>query len=469
MITKIAFLFVLVGISESGINCPKQFWTPLKNDTEEGSWSFSIPTQYATSITMVHVKMYKSMSYRCRNENAVELSASLHFQYSREDRGKIEQKLNFTTSVETCKLGCNTTASIIGFCSLECISDVEVPLTVEVRHSRRMIGGSNREWRQWEETGQFTYLYKNCNKLYWSSWTETSNCTSSAQTTFARSCVDCDGDGVQPKYCKGNFTKQTQCQPIWGPWGEAGPCKVSLCNSTGEQVRSRLCLYGDGSQSSDTRLCSNQSSTMKQQCAWDRKQQAAACQQAQSEEGGESNNTSVYVGIGIAVLLILVLGLGLTAVRRRRHQKIQTNYESHRDQFAVVSADAEPSKQFRSRSKRYNRDQLDIRNSAVLHEYKVEQPPCTSRDYEVVQPSDSAVYDFAEPVGPNAYEFEQPTVSQPAESIENKLKNSSAKLKPSYSTIQGHRNVTKHNDIYHNLRKKASSPSESEYSTLSSR
>ena len=347
MITKIALLFVLVGISESGIICPKQSWTPLKNVTEEGSWSFSIPTNYSMSKTMVQVKMYKFIRYRCSNEEKLELSASQGFRYSREDRGKIEQKLNFTTSVETCKLGCNATANI-GFCNLECISDVEVPLTVEVRHSRSMIGGCNKACRHWEDNGQFTYLYKNCNKLYWSSWTETSNCTSSAQTTFKRSCVDCDGDGVQPKYCKGNFTKQTQCQPIWGPWGEAGQCAVIFCNSTGERVRSRLCLHGNGSESPDPQLCSNQSAIVKEQCFGDAKQQATACQQAQSAEGGESDKTGVYIYTGIAVLLSLVFGLGLAAVRWRCHQKLQVNSEYHRDSFAVGSLAAEPTEQFRS-------------------------------------------------------------------------------------------------------------------------
>ena len=287
------------------------------------------------------------MRYRCPNENEVELSASQGFRYWRQDRGKIEQKLNFTTSVETCKLGCNATANI-GFCNLQCISDVEVPLTIEVRHSRSRIGGSTKAWRHWEETGQFTYLYKNCNKLYWSNWAETSNCTSSAQTTFKRSCVDCDGDGVQPKYCEGNFTEQIQCQPLWGSWSQEGLCKVIFCNLTGERVRSRRCLYSDGSQSPDTQLCSNQSAVVKEHCVGDAKQQAAACLQTQSAEGGQSDNTGVYIYIGIAVSLILVLGFGLAAVRWRCHQKAQANNESHRDPLAVVSPTAEPTEQFRS-------------------------------------------------------------------------------------------------------------------------
>ena len=468
MITKIVFLFVLVGIAESGIICPKQSWTPLKNVTEEGSWSFSIPTNYSMSKTMVYVKMLKSLRYRCPNEDAVEMSSSQGFRYRRQDQGKIQQSFNFTISVETCKLACSDVTNRIGFCNLECINDIKVPLTVEVRYRRSFNHGGSKQWAQWEETGQFSFLFKNCNKLYWSSWTETSNCTLSAQTTFARSCVDCDGDGVQPKYCEGNFTKQTQCQPLWGAWGEAGPCKLIACNSTGERVRSRLCLYGDGSEPADSQLCSNQSSIVKEQCAGDAKQQATACQQTQSAGGGQSANTSVYVGIGIAVLLILALGFGFAAVRWRCRQKIKTENESHRDLFVVESADAEPTEQFRSRSKGCSRDQLDVPTSAALYKHGVEQPSCTSSGFKLVQPSVFTVYDFAEPVGSNAYEFEQLTVSQPYQSIENKVQNLSAKLEHTYSIVQEHHQVTQQNGVYSNLMKKASL-TESEYSTLISR
>ena len=468
MITILAFLFVLVGISKSGIICPKQSWTLFKNVTEEGSWSFRVLTNYSMSTTLVQIKMCKTMRYRCPNENEVELSTSQGFRYWRQDQGNIEQKLNFTTSEETCKLDCNNVTNRIGFCNLECISDVEVTLTVEVRYRRSSGSGDDKQWAKWEETGQFPYLYKNCNKLYWSSWIETSNCTSSAQTTFSRSCMDCDGDEVQQKYCEGNFNKQTQCQPLWGPWAKAGPCEVILCNSTGERVRRRMCLYGDGSQSPDPKLCSNQSAIVKEQCAWDVKQQATACQPTQSEGGGQPDNTSVSVGIGIAVLLIFVLGFGLTAVRWRRRQQNQINNRIHRDPLGVESADAEPPKQFRSRSKGYNCNQLDIRGSAVLYKYGGEQHSNPPSEYEVVQPSVSTVYDFAEPIEPNAYEFELSTVSQPSESIKKKIRNSSAKLEPNYSILQEHCTVAKENDAYSSLMKKARSK-ESDYSTLSSR
>ena len=398
MIIKIVFLFVLVGISESEIICPKQSWTPLKNVTEEGSWSFSIPTHYGTSKTMVQVKMCKTMRYRCANNDAVELSASQVFRYRRQDQGNVKQKFNLTTNVRTCKLNCNNVTNRIGFCNVECVSDVEVPLTVEVRTRRSISRGGNREWGQWEETGQFTYFYKNCNKLHWSSWTETSNCTSSIQTTFARSCMDCDGDGVQEKYCEGNFTKHTKCQPLWGPWGEAGPCKVSLCNSTGERVRSRLCLYADGSESPDPQLCSNQSTIIKEQCTENAKQQA--------ETRGQPDNPRLYIYIGITVLLALVLVPGLAAVRWCRRQKTQIHNESHRDSFVVDQTAADPTQlQFQLRSNEYNCDQVDLRESTALCECTYEQLPGPSNEYVMMQPCASNVYNFAEQVEPNVYEF----------------------------------------------------------------
>ena len=307
MTKTITFFIIFVGISESEIICPKQSWTPLKNVTEKGSWSFLILTNFSLSKTMVQVDLHKTMQYQCRNEDAIELSASQGFRYSRQDQGKLEQKLNFTTSVETCKLDCNNTANRIGFCNLECIYDNEVPLTVKVRYRRGVYRGGNREWEQWEEIGQFPYFYKNCNKLYWSSWTETSNCSSSALTTFARSCADCNGNGVQPKYCEGNFTKQTQCQPLWGPWGKAGPCEVIACSSTGERVRSRRCLYGDGSESADPQLCSNQPAIMKEQC--NGINYFSECKQFSFTD---FDNISVYVYICVGVGIFFIFGISLS-------------------------------------------------------------------------------------------------------------------------------------------------------------
>ena len=71
---------------------------------------------------------------------------------------------------------------------------------------------------------------------------------------------------------------------------------------------------------------------------------------------------------------------------------------------------------FTSRSNGYVRDQLDLRDSAALHAHEVEQPPCPSSEYLLVQPSVSTVHDFAELVESNAYELQQSTLLRPTKS-----------------------------------------------------
>ena len=68
--------------------------------------------------------------------------------------------------------------------------------------------------------------------------TETSNCTSSAQTTFARSCVGCDGDGFQPKCCNETLPNKLNVNRFEVHGASWAICHVIACNSTGERLRS---------------------------------------------------------------------------------------------------------------------------------------------------------------------------------------------------------------------------------------
>lgn len=102
------------------------------------------------------------------------------------------------------------------------------------------------------------YIKRNCNKLYWTNWSTNSQCSISGYTNQSRSCVDCDGKTFPfQQYCPGVTSKQEPCHPSWSEW-VTGNCSSTNCDSKGEQIRIRKCLYRDGNEASNTRLCSNQ-------------------------------------------------------------------------------------------------------------------------------------------------------------------------------------------------------------------
>ena len=121
-------------------------------------------------------------------------------------------------------------------------------------------------WSSWADIDEFPFLNKNCEKLYWTNWVETSNCQTSALTTFTRNCTDCYNDTINQRYCNGNTTMQVTCQPMWSEWGEAENYITLPCNTTGEQIRTRKCLYGDGSEASNLQSCSEGSPNMTEFC-----------------------------------------------------------------------------------------------------------------------------------------------------------------------------------------------------------
>ena len=113
----------------------------------------------------------------------------------------------------------------------------------------------------------FVYTNKNCNIMNFSNWTRTTSCSSTQKSEYTRSCLDCDNDRVDQNFCFGNPEKYEKCQLIWSEWSEAGPCVISGCNSTGVRIKTKKCLYEDGSEASSAQLCSNKSSTiMREEC-----------------------------------------------------------------------------------------------------------------------------------------------------------------------------------------------------------
>jgi len=61
---------------------------------------------------------------------------------------------------------------------------------------------------------QIPILEKNCDKLYWSDWVETTNCSSTKLSNYTRLCVNCDGKAVEEDLkplCNGTERKVDTC------------------------------------------------------------------------------------------------------------------------------------------------------------------------------------------------------------------------------------------------------------------
>ena len=116
-------------------------------------------------------------------------------------------------------------------------------------------------------TGSTTQTIKNCDNLFWTTWSSTTNCSSSRSSLHTRKCVDCDYDVVDSHYCKGNASKTVSCQPSWSNWKDIGSCyPIATCDLIGKQRRERKCIYGDGNVEIETNLCSKEATTSTRLC-----------------------------------------------------------------------------------------------------------------------------------------------------------------------------------------------------------
>ena len=169
-----------------------------------------------------------------------------------------------------------------------------------------------------------TYLYKNCDKLYWTNWIETTNCSLSRHRDYVRYCEDCDGDEVDEKHCDGNSTMHEDYQYFWSSWIE-GDCVVTGCNPTvSERVRTRKCLNGDGKEATHSKLCSNQSiAIMKDQCI--SMKLPSDCEQFSSNN---SNNAGVYIGVCVGLLFILLVSLVYCGWKKKKQNIADSNKHS---------------------------------------------------------------------------------------------------------------------------------------------
>ena len=96
---------------------------------------------------------------------------------------------------------------------------------------------------------------------------------------------------------------QEDCQPIWSKWIAVGPCVVTGCSlTTGERKKSRECLYGDGSETMNYDLCSNNSAIVTEQC--NSVKLSSDCKQFSFNT---SDSTGVYIGVGLFFTILVSL------------------------------------------------------------------------------------------------------------------------------------------------------------------
>jgi len=113
---------------------------------------------------------------------------------------------------------------------------------------------------------RFLYTNKDCAKFYFTNWVEISNCATSHTITFRRDCLNCENKTVNGNFCLGNTTRQKSYPPSWSDWSKSRPCSNNECVILCERVRTRSCLYADGSEASNSLLCSNASIILKEKC-----------------------------------------------------------------------------------------------------------------------------------------------------------------------------------------------------------
>ena len=280
-------VFVLVVlslfVSASGIYCPQSSWADYKN-VDESSWSFDVPS----STYYVNVVLTRYSDYKCD-------SNSISF------KSELGQSFNLSPSSESDYYNFQHSPQSNWQCSMECNSKLVDFILKYQERSKGILGGWN-SWSSWEYLNEYRFLNKNCEKLYWTNWVETSNCETSAQTAFTRNCTDCYNDTISQQYCNGNTTIHVSCQPMWSEWSGAGNCISPSGNTTGERKRTRKCLYGDGSEASNVQLCCNQSSHSTKLCTAN----STDCE-VSTDTDSAGNNLALYVGVGVGCFVFIAI------------------------------------------------------------------------------------------------------------------------------------------------------------------
>ena len=384
MITNLFLLFVIVA-SEADIVCPNHHWTAYKS-IDEMSWSIVITNSPDKSSVNVVIK--RNTTYKCSTEDHVMLCTN--------------RKASFNASSVVNHL--YEFRSIISIkCMQNCTNNSNIFVTTKIEFQNKT------KKHTWSILNENTYVEKICDKFYWRSPNQIINIKASApREKPVGICEDCDGEKVDKKYCIGNTTMLEDCQSSWGEWGKAGPCNITRCNPTvWERVRTRKCLYGNGSEAANVKLCSNQSEIMKEQC------NISAESTTYCNLSNQSNYSGLYIVVGIGSLLILVCIFLL--VLRYRHRKYRANSVTNQQSNSLELPVAEPS------AISIKPNELGQGQPAKLNRYE-DQKPSGSHEYELVKSSAFSSYEIVLPTEslenqrqqldlPNEYEPAKPNVS----------------------------------------------------------
>ena len=170
----VCLFIALFSLAFGQFACPQTSWTTYKN---------SYLLIQSTKTQNFFARFYRNIDYNCVEENFSALKTSYYYNiywrtdtYMCEVPGKIECSGRCRSKTVTTRLKCDRWSSDIG---------------------------SNKQ------------RIKNCDFLFWTTWSSTVNCSLSNSISYTRSCVDCDYDVVGSQYCDGNATKTEECPPSW--------------------------------------------------------------------------------------------------------------------------------------------------------------------------------------------------------------------------------------------------------------
>ena len=232
--------------------------------------------------------------------------------------------------------------------------------------------------------------------------------------------MDCDGEAVIATYCDGDELKYIECHHFWSEWVVIGQCNVIGCNSIGNRIRKRQCLYGEGIDATNVQLCStylNESDVMIEQC--DNTNLALNCTQSSSNT---SNFIGFYVSIGVVATIIFALVIAVTVFKYFRNKTGQTSSNDTTNQTDQNFSPYEMATESPSTRQDNNAiERIETAESNVFFQKEKTLPNA----YNSMQPKDTELYaqiltNGGKSIISTKYENQQ--------SIEND--------KPLYSTIQ---------------------------------
>ena len=277
------------------------------------------------SSSWTEYKPVREASFKYSSENENEFTVSRTIRYQCTNDSIIQLKTNWTTREEFDENDQNFRLNRIDIktsCPRENCENIMLQVSVDFQTRLRLAClFFCPTWSDWSSSisGNYFFAVKNCDKLYWTNWIETTSCATSDVIIRRRTCMDCDGDALEQNYCDatGHAVDENDCNHYWGNWTK-WPCVTNGCNTVGERVRTRQCLYDEGHESTDVRLCSsgNESAIMKEKCI--NTTIPAECLSQTSSGTSNSDIMGFYFGIGVAAALIVILCNLLVFMRYRR-------------------------------------------------------------------------------------------------------------------------------------------------------